>query len=93
MTVFPVVIHLFLTQSDFLTFEVQRKMEKSNVRISNYMPIILWIIQNCHANISQICNIHNDIFLSSCSQKVRGNIFFGSFCYVRRLKLFMIKHF
>ena len=54
MTVFPVVIHLFLTQSDFLTFEVQRKIEKSNVRISNYMPIILWIIQNCHANISQI---------------------------------------
>ena len=48
----------------------KRKKEKSNVRISNYMPIILWIIQKCHANISQICNIHNDVFFKVLLQKV-----------------------
>ena len=49
----------------------KRKKEKSNVRISNYMPIILWIIQKCHANISQICNIHNDVFFKVLLQKVK----------------------
>ena len=66
-------------------------LDKSNVGISNYMPIILWIIQNCHANISQICNIHNHIFLSTFKQKVRE----GKLCryYKSSLKMFMIKHF
>ena len=66
-------------------------LDKSNVGISNYMPIILWIIQNCHANISQICNIHNHTFLSTFKQKVRE----GKLCryYKSSLKMFMIKHF
>ena len=46
-------------------------LDKSNVGISNYMPIILWIIQKCHANISQICNIHNDVFFKVLLQKVK----------------------
>ena len=70
-------------------------LDKSNVGISNYMPIILWIIQNCHANISQICNIHNDVFFKVPTQKVKEGTFCPEllFCTTSDFFFKMIKHF